>query len=234
MKKVNFLKSSAQLLACCLFMFSVISCGDDDVAPAAEAKALIVHASPDAPGVGVTVDGTLTSLGTLEFTKFTGYTTLPADKEIKVGLRVPGQTTDAYSAAVTLAKDKSYTILAINRLATIGFLSFDDTQFLTAPASGKAKVRFIHASPDAPAVDITAKGSTTKIFDNATFKDFQVIETNAGTLDLDVKVAGTQIVALSLTGIRLEANKIYTVLARGLLTTSVDAQKLGATIIVNN
>jgi hypothetical protein len=236
MKKVNFLKSSALLLALSLFIFTSSSCTKDEVVVAkSEAKALIVHASPDAPGVNISLDGTVVSaLGTLTFTKSTPYTALPADKEIKVGLRVPSDATDAYAAGVTLKKDVNYTILAINRLANIGFLSFDDTQLLVAPAAGKVKIRFIHASPDAPGVDITAKGSTAKIFDNAKFKDAQIVETTAGTLDLDVKVAGTQNVALSLTGVKLDAGKIYTVFARGLLTTTVDAQKLGATIIVNN
>jgi Domain of unknown function (DUF4397) len=237
MKKVNFLKSSALLLALSLTVFSSSSCSKDDPAPtvADSAKAIIVHASPDAPGVNISLDGAVvTALGTLDFTKSTPYTSLPATKEIKVGLRVPAATADAYVAAVTLKKDVNYTVLAINKLANIGFLTFDDTQLLVAPAAGNVKIRFIHASPDAPGVDITAKGSTAKIFDNVTFKNAATVETKAGTLDLDVKVAGTQTVALSLAGVKLDAGKIYTVFARGLLTTPVDAQKLGATIIVNN
>jgi hypothetical protein len=237
MKKVNFLKSSALLLATCLLVFTSTGCSKDDpvVVVADTAKAIIVHASPDAPGVDISLDGTVvTALGTLTFTKSTAYTTLPASKDIKVGLRVPGQTADAYAATVKLGKDTSYTILAINKLDKISFLSFVDIDLLKAPAAGKAKVRFIHASPDAPAVDITVKGSTAKIFDNVAFKSQSTIETAAGTLDLDVKVAGTQTVALSLTGVKLDAGKIYTVFARGLLTTPVEAQKLGATIIVNN
>jgi Domain of unknown function (DUF4397) len=237
MKKVNFLKSSALLLATCLLVFTSTGCGKDDpvVVVADTAKAIIVHASPDAPGVNISLDGTVvTALGTLDFTKSTAYTALPASKEIKVGVRLPAATADVVTATLKLGKDSSYTVLAINKAATLSFLQFNDTEFLKAPAAGKAKVRFIHASPDAPAVDITGKGSTAKIFDNVAFKSQSTIETAAGTLDLDVKVAGTQTVALSLTGVKLDAGKIYTVFARGLLTTPVEAQKLGATIIVNN
>jgi Domain of unknown function (DUF4397) len=239
MKKVNFLKSSALLLALSLFVFASTGCGKDDpvVVVADSAKAIIVHASPDAPGVNISLDGTVvTALGTLEFGKSTAYTALPATKEIKVGLRVPAAAADAYTAGVTLKKDVNYTILAIERLAKIGFLSFDDTQLLVAPAAGKAKVRFIHASPDAPEVDITAKGSTAKIFDKVAFKSAAIIETAAGTLDLDVKVAGTQTVALSLPGVKLEAGKIYTVFANGLLKpiAGTTDKALGAGIIVNN
>jgi Domain of unknown function (DUF4397) len=236
MKKVIFLKSPALLLALSLTIFSTSSCGKDDpVVVNDTAKAIIVHASPDAPGVNVSLDGSVvSSLGTLTFPNSTPYTSLPASKEIKVGIRVPAATSDVVTAALTLKKDVNYTVLAINKVANVGFLSFDDTELLKAPAAGNVKIRFIHASPDAPGVDITAKGSTAKIFDNVTFKNAATVETKAGTLDLDVKVAGTQTVALSLAGVKLDAGKIYTVFARGLLTTTVDAQKLGATIIVNN
>jgi Domain of unknown function (DUF4397) len=236
MKKVNFLKSSALLLALSLFIFSSSSCSKDETTTPAvsEAKAIIVHASPDAPSVNVTLDGAVvTALGALDFKKFTGYATLPADKDIKVGLRVPGQTTDAFAKTVKLAKDKNYTILAINKLATIDYLAFEDS--LTAPAAGKARVRFIHASPDAPAVDIYVKGTTpTKIFNAAAFKSGSSIEATAGTIDLEVRAAGGATAVLTVPGVTLVAGKIYTIFAYGLLTPATPAQALGAAIIANN
>jgi hypothetical protein len=55
---------------------------------------------------------------------------------------------------------------------------------------------------------------------------------DAGTYNIDVKVAGTTTVALPLTGIKFEAGKAYTIFASGFLGgTGVSA--LGAQIIVN-
>ena len=104
---------------------------------------------------------------------------------------------------------------------------------LTAPAQGKAHVRFIHLSPDAPAVDITLTNGTV-VFGNKAFKEFTAFTPlDAGTYDLQVRVAGTTTVALDLAGITLEAGKIYTVFAKGFLA-GVGQQQLGAEIIVNN
>jgi hypothetical protein len=233
MKKVNFLKSSALLLALSLFIFSASSCTKDEVV-VNEAKAIIVHASPDAPSVNISLDGAVvTALGALDFKKSTGYTALPAGKDIKVGLRVPGAATDAFSKTLNLAKDKNYTVLAINKLANIDYLAFEDD--LSAPAAGKARVRFIHASPDAPAVDIYVKGTTpTKIFNAATFKSGSAIEAGAGTIDLEVRLAGGTTAVLTVPGVTLVAGKIYTIFAYGLVATTVPAQGLGAAIIANN
>jgi hypothetical protein len=49
-------------------------------------------------------------------------------------------------------------VFAVNNVATIEALVLEDN--LTSPASGKAHIRFIHLSPDAPAVDITLTNGT--------------------------------------------------------------------------
>ena len=107
------------------------------------------------------------------------------------------------------------------------------TDDLTAPASGKAHVRFVHLSPNAPAVDIAVTGGAV-VFPNNSFKGSTAFAPlDAGTYDLEVRVAGTNTVALPLPGIVLEAGKIYTVFAKGFLG-GTGAEALGAQIIVNN
>jgi hypothetical protein len=88
-------------------------------------------------------------------------------------------------------------------------------------------------SPDAPAVDITLTDGTV-VFGNKAFKEFTAFTPiDAGTFDLQVRVAGTNIVALDLPGITVESGKIYTVFAKGFLN-GTGQQVLGAQIIVNN
>ena len=55
---------------------------------------------------------------------------------------------------------------------------------------------------------------------------------DAGTYNLEVRLAGTSTVALPLPGIVLTAGKIYTVYAKG-FAGGMGAQALGAEIIVN-
>ncbi|HEV2128529.1 MAG TPA: DUF4397 domain-containing protein [Thermomicrobiales bacterium] len=75
----------------------------------------------------------------------------------------------------------------------------------------------IHASPDAPAVDIAVADGDVLIesleFPNAS----DYLEVPAGTYDLEVCPAGTTDVALDLPGVELEAGMVYDVFAIGQL-----------------
>ena len=116
-------------------------------------------------------------------------------------------------------------------VANLSAIVFEDD--LTSPASGKAHVRFIHLSPDAPAVDVAVASSGAVVFGNVAFKQGTAFTPlDAGTYNLDVRVAGTSTVALTLPPITLTAGKIYTVFAKGFLAGS-GTQALGAEIIVN-
>ena len=128
-------------------------------------------------------------------------------------------------AKATLAAGQAYTVAAVGTLATIKPAILQDN--LAAPAAGKAHVRVVHASPDAPAVDVKVKGGPTLIsalsFPNAS----AYLPVDAGTYDLVVSPAGSAAVALDLSGTTLEAGKIYDVFAVGLLNGT---PKLGVQI----
>jgi hypothetical protein len=188
----------------------------------------VVHASPDAPGVDLLVDNTVAGTN-LTFPNNTGYLTVPSGTR-NVKVNVTGTMTTVIEANVPFMQARNYSVFAINSVANIEPLLIEDD--LTAPAQGKAHVRFIHLSPDAPAVDITLTDGTV-VFGNRAFKDFTAFTPlDAGTYDLQVRVAGTSTVALDLPGITVESGKIYTVFARGFLSGS-GTQALGAQIIVN-
>ncbi len=213
--------------------FSVTSCKDDEEetpAPSVDkSSVLVTHASPDAPGVDLLVDNTKVNSAALTFPNSTGYLSVNAGtRNIKVN--VAGTSTSVINADLPLTKNASYSIFAVNTVSSIEPLVIEDD--LSAPASGNAHVRFIHLSPDAPAVDIAADGGAV-VFPDYTFKEYSdFTPLPAGSYDLEVRVAGTSTVALDLDPIVLEAGKIYTVFAKGLLAGSGN-QALSAQIIVN-
>jgi hypothetical protein len=85
------------------------------------------------------------------------------------------------------------------------------------PAAGKAHVRFVHASPDAPAVDVAVAGGGPVLFGGIDFKGVgDYLPVDAGTYDLEVRVSGTDTVALSVPGVKLEDGYVYTIFAMGL------------------
>ncbi|MFM7053880.1 MAG: DUF4397 domain-containing protein [Bacteroidota bacterium] len=212
---------------------SVTSCKDDEEetpTPSVDkSSVLVTHASPDAPGVDLLVDGAKVNTAALEFPNNTGYLSVNSGtRNIKVN--VTGTPTTVINADLLFVKNEAYSIFAVNYVANIEPLLIEDD--LTAPDSGKAHVRFIHLSPDAPGVDIALDGGAV-VFPDYTFKEYSAFTPlDAGTYDLEVRVAGTSTVALDLDPIVLQAGKIYTVFAKGFLAGSGN-QALSAQIIVN-
>lgn len=214
-------------------VLSLAACSDDEnttaPTPTPKANVLVVHASPDAPGVDLLVDNAVAGTN-LTFPNNTGYLQVNAGTR-SVKVNVTGTSTTVIQANLNLMENKSYSVFAVNQVSAIEPLVFEDN--LTSPASGKAHVRFIHLSPNAPAVNITLTDGTI-VFGNVSFKgsvDFTPL--NAATYNLQVRDAATnQTVVLELPNITLQAGKIYTVFAKGLLGGSGN-QALGAQIIVN-
>jgi hypothetical protein len=223
----------AVVLMVSLFSFSACSEDDESIAPVNPieqySKVMAVHASPDAPGVDLYVDNGLAGTN-LEFPNSTGYLEVTSGTR-NVKVNVTGTETTVIEANLPLEANKNYTVFAIDEVANLMPLVVEDN--LSAPASGKAHVRFFHLSPDAPAVDITLTDGTV-VIGNTSFMEYtQFLPLDAAMYDLQVRVAGTDTVVLELEGLSLMDGKIYTVFAKGFVSGS-DKQALGAEIILNN
>ena len=148
-----------------------------------------------------------------------------------------GTTNYVINTNANLAANTSYSVLAVNKVSNITASIVTDN--LTPPAAGKAHVRFFHLSPDAPAVDIAIKGGAV-VFANRSFNDqasnaslANFTPLDSGTYNLEVRLAGQQAVALPLPLVTVEAGKIYTVIAKGLLTGTGD-KALSPKVIIHN
>lgn len=220
----------SSLLLLPLLIFSM-SCDDDDnpTTPDPQSNMLVVHASPDAPGVDLLVDDATVATN-LQFPDNTDYLTVDSGtRNIKVN--VTGTASTVIEADLDLAADENYSVFAVDEVADIAPLVLQDD--LSPPAAGNAHVRFVHLSPDAPAVDITLDDGTV-VFGNQAFQDATAFTPlPAGSYDLQVRVAGTTTVALDLPPITVNDGVIYTVFAKGFLSGTGE-QALGAEIIVNN
>ncbi len=218
-----------------------IGCSEDNAStptPTPQARVLVVHASPNAPGVDVLIDNQKVNQQPLTFPRNTGYLSVNAGTR-NVKVNVAGTITTVINADLPLEGNRNYSVFAIDSVSKISALVTNDD--LTAPAAGKAHVRFIHLSPNAPAVDVSLPGQAAGqgLFTNRTFnrtitaaeQAFTPVDT--GTVNLEVRQAGTTNVVLPLPNVRLDAGKIYTVFAKGFLGGE-GAQALGAEIILHN
>ena len=171
----------------------------------------VAHLSPDAPAVDVLVNGTV-AFRNLSFKGITSYAILPpAYYHIQV---VPtGKKTPVVIDVTVQIPDYTFTIAAENVLSSITPFIYQDNT--THPSLGSAAVRFIHAAPDAPAVDIAVAGGPV-IFSNVSFtqnSDYVVIP--VGKYNLEVRISGTQQVVLKLPTLAFQSATSYSAIAVG-------------------
>jgi hypothetical protein len=210
---------------------------DKDETPQATASVNVIHACPDAPGVDILVDNLKVNTAALNFPEATGYLKVFAGtRAIKVN--ATGTNNSVINANLTFSADKYYSVFAYNRLVSISAFLVEDN--LALPAAGQAHIRFFHLSPDAPAVTVgTLSGATfTPVFANRSFETQATASANqnftpvaAGTYTFDVRVNDASV--LNLPNIVLQAGKIYTVFAKGLVN-GTGSQALGAQIVTHN
>lgn len=174
----------------------------------------ILHLSPDAPAVDIWVDGAKAVEG-LAFGAATGYVALPAgDHQVTV---VPaGGTADqaVIDVNVTLEADMAYEVAATGLVANIAPQIYPVN--LSMIEGENARIRVVHTSPDAPGVDIAVTGGDVLIPNLEFPASSDYLEVPAASYDLEVRLAGTDTVAIPLPGVALEAGMVYSVYAIGL------------------
>lgn len=208
------------------------------LAHGADARVRAVHASPDAPNVDIRVSGgpfpSPTLLGPLTNVPFTAaspYLTVPANtynfQVTPAGASAP----IVINANVPLNANIDYTVAAMNTLANIQPVVFQDDNTLNPSA---ARIRFIHASPNTPTVNIGVAGTSTLLFSNISFtQSGGYISVPGGTYKLDVRtIVNGSPLTVPLPALTVNNNTVYTVWAMGLFGGS-GAQALGPVVTVD-
>jgi Domain of unknown function (DUF4397) len=174
------------------------------------ARIRVLHLSPDAPKVDVYVDGTKT-LTDVPFKTATKHTQLPAGTHT-VDIRPAGSAVGGRplaTASVTVAPGAAYTLAAVGLAAKLQVLVLKDD--FTAPPPGKAKLRGIDASPQSPPIDIAIVGGPV-LFHDLTFPKATPFATiDAGSMALEVRLAGTDRVVFRSGARPMPAGAILTV-----------------------
>jgi hypothetical protein len=227
------------------FAALALACGDDDPEVAAPVELRVAHLSPDAPAVDVCLapagSGRFTgpvleqagAAGGLSYGQATRYLSFASGSyDVRV---VAANATDCTSPIVpdtsgaTLTPGRAITVAATGLAAPASSQPafalvplVDDTQV----AAGKAKVRFVHASPGTPPVDVGAGSgaSFTPIFTAVPFPSVDADRAPNGYVETDplagatlsARAAGTTEDALVVEGVTLPAGAIVTVFAVGL------------------
>ncbi|MFC3198071.1 DUF4397 domain-containing protein [Parapedobacter deserti] len=129
-------------------------------------------------------------------------------------------------------KDKHYSILAANSAdgKTSELIQVSDD--LTAPKTDKAKVRFIHLSPDAGKLNLSI--GETKLAENIAYKNASAYkEVDAKKTSFDIVDPEAKETLLTVKDLELAKGKIYTIWIAGLQETNDEEKNLQANIFVN-
>jgi len=194
-----------------------------------QAQVRVAHLAPDAPNVDVYVNGDPV-LTDVAYTTVSGYLSLPAGTQ-QVTVYATGETTSpVIEAPVELAAGGAYTVAAVGLVVDDSLTAQVYEDDLRSPASGEAKVRVVHTSPDVGPVDVVPRGGQALVSGLAFPEASPYAEVPAGTYTLDVNAAGTKKTALTVPEAKLASGGIYSAFAVG----TVFADSLNVLLVQDN
>lgn len=174
----------------------------------------IIHAVPDAPNVDIYANDKRI-VSNLAYGNYTDYMAIPQG-DYQISLYVAGtKESPVLSDMLTVDKDSRMTVAAVGNLSDIEFRAIPENEKMKQ--TGKGMVRFLHLSPNAPAVDITLPDGSV-IFSNVPFENITpYIEVMPMNYTLQVRPTGTDDVVLTVPNVKLDADKYYSIYAIGLV-----------------
>jgi hypothetical protein len=193
-----------------------------------QAAVRVGHFSPDAPNVDIRVNGEI-AFEDLAFEAVSEYAELPAGSH-DVSVAPHGSEDAVLEVTLDVEADASYSAFATGE---VGEESLQCSVFADEPgdiADDQTHARFIHASPDAPAVNVQVADGGPVLCEEIGFRETSgYVPVDAGSYDLEVVPAGGDDPALSLPDTELPAGAAVSAIAVGQLADD----SLGAQIEVD-
>jgi hypothetical protein len=183
------------------------------------AKFRLVHAISDGQPVDVLIDGKTveSSVAFDSVTPSSGYISVSSGSR-KLEVRPSGTTTDYFSGTPTFNSGGAFTVVATGKVGNNTVVAPVFTDNNTAPMSGNAALRFIHASPSgptsidiyvvAPGTDIT--GVSPSISSLAYTNASTYLNVPAATFDIVVTSAGFKAREFTVSSLSFAAGQIRT------------------------
>lgn len=175
----------------------------------------LVHAAPDAPAVDAYINDAQVAAD-LSFGTATEYATVPSGGGRGVRVVAAGGDTEesVLDASFDLDPGQAYEILVEGGGTD---LSFAITGVDLRPvAEGQARLRVVHASPDAGAVNVGVEGDETNLFDGIDFgnaTDYVILD--AGDYPIEVRPGDDDMTVALRSDVTLEEGMVYDLVAIG-------------------
>ena len=211
---------------------SACSSDDEDITPVEVAYVSLYQASPDAPKMDIKVSNRQINYYPFEYTDNTGYLRFyPGSRELSFS---PANADNIVAdTSLIFQPNGAYSVFAVDDFENLRFLKLEDNS--PAPETGKAMVRFVNLSPDAPALDLMSDTGIDPWFEDQAFiENSEFMEVNANSYNLTVKSSDDENISLNLPNVELQNGWFYTIIVRGYNTPpSGNSNVLSAEILVN-
>ncbi len=225
--------------------FRVLALFENFGSPAAgNALVRVVHAAPDAPTVDIDVlnDGSaeITNLARFEATGSTGIE-LPAGSPLLIGILADGALVTTFTVPALSAGSEFY-LIADGLLSQADPMAADAFKLLVVdemgmsafleqngPDAGSVRLRAVHASPDAPTVDVYVEGVATPIITALSYGDASLyFPVDPGTYNVQLRAhpsTDMDPIAYETGPVELAANQKVTAVASGFLGSNDPADE---------
>jgi len=217
-----------------LLALTIASCSSDDgdVSPVEVAYVSLYQASPNAPGLDIRVSNRQINYYPFEYTDHTGYLRFyPGSRDLSFSpVNADNIVADT---SLVFEPNRAYSVFVVDNYDNLQMLKLEDNA--AAPEAGKAMVRFVNLSPDAPALDLMSETANDPWFEDQAFiETSEFMEVNANNYSLMVRSAEDESINLNLPNVELQNGWYYTIIVRGYNTPpSGNNNVLSAEVLVN-
>lgn len=226
-----FAKGLACVVSLSFLLTSCVKNNSDDVT-VPTALMTVIQASPDEPPLDFYLNSNKVNQSPITYGTGIDYFSAIAGQRTAYFYQYGTTTPVVASAQVTLEPNMAYSLFLDNTTSHPSILFLTDS--LIKPPAGKAGVRFVDLSPDAPAADLVIQGGAT-IASNKSFQGYTSFLPVSGqnNFTLQVVKTGTSTVLASLSGATLTDGYLYTVMFEGLNNSTNANDKLTMILITN-
>ncbi|MGH1363251.1 MAG: DUF4397 domain-containing protein [Calditrichia bacterium] len=205
-------------------------------------KVRAMHLSYDAPAVDVFLGGSSTAtFNSLTYGNATEYVQVDPGT-LNVKMNQAGTSTTVIDFDAPLTDERLYTFYAIDALANLDGVFTVDERANTDTTASIAKIRLIHAVPDAPRIDFDGsfvdnngvQRMETIALDLAFKQASFYASVDADTFSLVIRPAGDSTIVVAFEPVVLEDDAAYSVVAQGTLVDTTDAFPFEANMFIDS
>lgn len=195
------------------FLTSCLDEGESHLDRTPVAYVSFYHGSPATSALSITVDSKLYNTNPFNYSTYFDYGNFYTG-ERNFSFKSVNGANSLLDTTVTFEAEKTYSFFISEEEG--GFVPIIVEDELTTPGAGKALIRMIHLSPDAPTVNLQLGEGDEDLFEEQSYQDVtDFVEVSTGRLDFILNDSADGEAVVTAENIEIRENYIYTLVVRG-------------------